>query len=172
MSSQHSKIQKITKIALMVALIAVVSQIVIPMPSYVPLTLQVFIIALVSYILGVRDALITVLTYIALGAIGVPVFASFRGGIYALFDYTGGFIWSFIIIAILCGISSKKSLAIVLGIISALISHLMGTLWYMVIARVGLGAALVAVSLPYILKDVLLIPLAYALASKIKKHKI
>jgi biotin transport system substrate-specific component len=154
----------------MVAVISVISQISIPMPSYIPLTFQIFAIALASYLLGFKEGIITVFIYVSLGAIGVPVFASFRGGIYVLFDYTGGFIWGFLIIAILCGISPKRKLAVFLGIISTLITHVLGVIWYSIIAKVDVLSAFIVVSLPYILKDILLIPVAYLIASKIKKH--
>lgn len=172
MSGNHSsKIKKLATIRMLVALISVISQLSIPMPGMVPLTLQIFAIAFVGYFLGCKYATVTVCTYILIGAIGVPVFASFKGGIAALFGYTGGFIWGFLIVAIMCGIfADRAKLAISLGIISVLIAHLIGVSQYMIVARVDFFKGFLLVSCPYILKDIILIPIAFSVAKKLKKH--
>jgi biotin transport system substrate-specific component len=99
---KKEKIKSITYVALFVAIIAVVSQIAIPMPSLVPITLQTLVIAMCGYLLGLKRGLVAIIVYIALGAVGAPVFSSFQGGFSVLIGYTGGFIWGFIPLVILC----------------------------------------------------------------------
>ena len=84
--------RKIVYTALFSALIAAMSQIAIPLPSGVPLTLQTFAIAFAGFFLGWKSALAAMLLYIALGALGLHVFANFTGGIQKLVGLTGGFI--------------------------------------------------------------------------------
>lgn len=86
------------------AVLAVISQISIPMPTGVPITIQIFGIALVGSILGWRLGFLATLVYILLGAVGLPIFANFHGGISSLLSLTGGYIWAWPLMALLCGI--------------------------------------------------------------------
>ncbi len=152
----------------MVALISVISQIAIPLPSMVPITLQTLIIALCGYLLGLKKGSVTVFAYILLGLIGAPVFASFQGGVSAILGYTGGFLIGFIPLCALCGAFEDKLKAITFGLLGVLICHAMGILWYMYLSRTAFFAAFLTVSLPYIIKDVIFIPLAFFLSRKLK----
>ena len=95
----------IVMIGMFAAVLAVLSQISIPMPSGVPVTLQTFAVALTGFILGWKYGAISVGIYILLGTVGVPVFSNFSGGLGALFGKTGGFIWGFLFLAGFCGVS-------------------------------------------------------------------
>lgn len=90
------------------ALIAVLSQLSIPMPVGVPITIQVFAIALTGTVLGSRLGFVTALVYILVGAAGLPVFANFHGGIQSLTGLSGGYILSYPIMMLLCGITPKS----------------------------------------------------------------
>ena len=101
------------------ALIVVCSQLSIPMPAGVPMTLQTFIIPLAGIVLGAKRGTIATCIYVLLGAVGLPVFAGFAGGLGILFGMTGGFILSFPLMALFAGLGSrrdKKSMTI-LGLI-------------------------------------------------------
>ena len=104
--------KSITYTALFVAIISVISQIAIPMPSLIPITLQTMIIALAGYLLGLKRGLCAVFVYILLGAVGAPVFSSFQGGFSVIIGHGGGFILGFIPLVILCGISKKPLSAV------------------------------------------------------------
>lgn len=95
--------------AMVAAVLTIISQISIPMPTGVPITIQVFGIALVSVTLGWRLGLMGTLTYILLGAIGLPVFANFSGGFSSLIHFTGGYIWSWPLMSLLCGLHVKTA---------------------------------------------------------------
>ena len=100
-------IKNMTLAALFAAVITVCSQISIPMPSGVPITLQTFAIALCGYVLGWQLSLVSVAVWMLLGAAGVPVFSNFHGGIGVLLGMTGGFIFGFLPFAALCGLHFK-----------------------------------------------------------------
>ena len=89
------------------SLTAILTQISIPLPA-VPLTMQVFAVALCGLVLGKRLGFISQIIYVLLGTIGLPVFAQFSGGIGIILGPTGGFILSFPIIAFVVGYFSEK----------------------------------------------------------------
>lgn len=87
--------KKLTRVAFFTALIAVLAQISIPFYP-VPFTGQVFGVFLAGILLGSRAGLLSVLTYLLIGAAGFPVFAMWRGGIQVILGPTGGFLLGFI----------------------------------------------------------------------------
>ena len=163
------KIRDMVFIALFAAIIAVISQLIIPLPSGIPLTLQTFIIALCGYCLGSYKGLAAVLVYIAVGIAGVPVFTGFRGGIGALFDITGGFIAGFLPLVFMCGVKAeKKLLKLISGFIGVIFCHLCGVLWFSVLSG-DIRSAFLVGSAPYILKDFISTGIAAFFSSRINK---
>ena len=147
-------IKRITSIALFVAIISVLAQISIPI-SIVPITMQIFAIALCGYMLSLNSAITTVCIYILLGAVGAPVFATFNGGFHVLLNYTGGFLWGFIPLVILCALCKNKT-SIPLGILGVIICHLVGIIQYSIVSKTSVWLSFIVASLPYILKDIIL----------------
>ena len=153
----------IVTVGMFTAVLAVLSILQIPMPTGVPITLQTFAMALCGYVLGWQSGVAATLLYIVLGTVGVPIFAGMSAGPGVLFGYTGGFIFGFIFLTLLCGISVRRknpAVKIILGVIGLLICHLLGAVQY---------ASLVAVSLPYIVKDVISVVGAYLVAIAVRK---
>lgn len=169
-TSMHVKIKNMVFIAIFTAIIAALSQISIPMPNMVPITLQTFAVSLAGYFLGAKKGIASVGVYVLLGAVGAPVFASFKGGFAVLIGYTGGFIWGFLVLAFLCGIFADKKIGMAFGVLGVIICHLLGSLQYMILSDNGFFASVALVSLPYILKDLLLIPVAFFISKAIKKR--
>lgn len=165
---KKTRIKALTETALFVAIISVISQISIPIGALF-VTLQVFAASVTGYFLGVKKGVVAITVYILLGCIGAPVFAGFRGGFYIICSYTGGFILGFIPLVVLCGIYSTKRVGILLGAIGTVICHLMGIIQYSLISQIGMLNSFLVVSLPYILKDILLVILAYFINTRIKK---
>lgn len=86
-------VKQISRIGIFTALTIILSQMSIPMPYGVPMTLQTFIIPLVALILGKKEGTFVASIYILLGLVGLPVFAGFSGGASIFFGPTGGFIF-------------------------------------------------------------------------------
>ena len=95
--------------ALFAAMTAILAQISIPFPGGVPLTLQLLSISLCGVLLGSKRGFMSILVYIILGAIGLPVFAGFSGGFQYIVGYSGGFIISFPLVAFIVGFVSEKT---------------------------------------------------------------
>ena len=78
--NKKSRIYKIIICALFTAIICALSLVSIPLMT-VPFTLSVFAVLLTGALLSPKYAAISVLCYILIGAIGIPVFSGFRGGL-------------------------------------------------------------------------------------------
>ena len=95
----HSKrTLEMTFIAIFVVLIAICSW--ISIPTAVPFTLQTFAISMTVLMLGGRRGTISILVFILLAAIGVPVLSGFSGGLGVLLGPTGGYILGFLLTAL------------------------------------------------------------------------
>lgn len=75
-----NKLQRTVMAGVFAALLVVLSQVSIPLPTGIPVTLQTFAVALCGCVLGPAVGSAAVGVYLALGAVGVPVFAGFSGG--------------------------------------------------------------------------------------------
>ena len=147
----------------------------IAVPTQPPFTLQMFAVFAAALCLGSRRAGICVGLYLALGAVGVPVFAGFGGGIAHLLGASGGFALGFLPAAMLSGLSAHRRMpARIFGCITGLaVCYICGTLWYaLVFARgsVGIGAATAVCVLPFLLPDALKIVLALTLSRVFERH--
>lgn len=103
---KKSSVLKLVLCALLTALLAVCSQIQIPLP-YVPINLALFAVHLAGALLGPLYGGLSVLIYLLLAAVGVPVLAGFRGGLGALMGSTGGYVVGYIFTAVIAGFASK-----------------------------------------------------------------
>ncbi len=168
----HQKTFKLVATGMFTAILTILSQLSIPMPSGVPLTLQTFAVALTGIILGYKLGTLSTLIYLLLGMAGVPVFAGFRGGFSSLLGFTGGFLWGFLPLVFFSGIACnrrplKRYLLMAVGL---LFCHLLGTLQYSFIAKLDFIPAFALVSLPYLLKDTVLLVIAGVVGTLIHKQ--
>lgn len=162
-------------VGMFAAILSVLSILAIPTPNGVPFTLQTFAVALCGYVLGAKYGVTTVLIYILIGAIGIPVYSGMRGGISWLFSYTGGFLWGFLFLAALCGRAmTKKNLVYRMGLSVAglFLCHVLGVLQFSIVAETSFVASFLTASVPYLLKDIISIMGAYAVALPIKRGLI
>lgn len=145
--------KEMTSIAIMTAVTCIMAQIAIPMPAGVPMTMQTFAITLAGVVLGARGGAISSLIYILIGAVGVPVFANFTGGVQMLVGPTGGFIISFPIMALVSGLAveqNKKWKFVVLLVVAAVLNYVIGVVMFMVLMKATVEAALMACVVPFI----------------------
>lgn len=168
---RRSAAYDITVIAISAALITVCSWISIPLGP-VPFTLQTMAVLAVLMTVGGKRGTIAVCVYLGLGAVGVPVFAGFKGGPAALAGPTGGFLVGFILASLLFWLLEKLVFArlmttpgkrLVFSLINALcfeiVLYTTGVIWFMTVyARqtgpIGLGAVMSMCVLPFIIPDI------------------
>ncbi len=149
------------------ALIAVFTMLSVPTPFGIPVTFQTFIIAAAGFVLGSVKGAVSVSVYIAVGALGLPVFSGFQGGFSALFGMTGGFIFGFIPFVCLCGMGKSKKSKFLYSLMGLAVCHSCGVIWFSAYSE-SIVAAFFTSSLPYIIKDIVSIIIAVLVSEKIK----
>jgi biotin transport system substrate-specific component len=152
--------------------IALCAQIAVGYP--VPVTGQTFGVLMVAALLGSRRGALSVLTYIAEGAAGLPVFAQGRAGLATLFGPTGGYLVGFLFAAYIVGALSERGwdrragttvLAMTFGNVAI---YICGLAWLLCLVHflgrpLGGRGVLVIGLYPFLAGDVLKIALAAAL---------
>lgn len=174
---QNSKILDMVYIGTFSALIAACSWIMVP--SLVPFTLQTLGVFTTVGILGGRRGTLAVLVYILLGAMGLPVFSGFNGGLGAILGTTGGYIVGFLFSALIMWLFERiwgkgnivRACSMVAGLLAC---YAVGTLWFLVVyihstGPVGLTAVLGWCVIPFIIPDLLKITIALFLSNRLKR---
>ena len=173
----------ITLIAISAALITICSWISIQIGP-VPVTLQTLAVLAVLLTAGGRRGTIAIAVYLALGAVGVPVFSGFKGGPAAFMGPTGGFLAGFLLAALVFWLFEKLIFAklmttpakkLIFGIVNSLIFeiivYLVGVIWFMTVyaaqtGPVGLGTVLGWCVIPFIIPDIVKIAAASVIGSR------
>ena len=133
--NQKIRTKQMVLIALMTAVTCVLGPLSIPLPfSPVPISLTNFAIFLAIFVLGMKSGTISFIIYLLLGAVGVPVFSSFRGGFQVLAGPTGGYLIGFIFLALIMGFAlehfDRKLVPTIIGmIIGMAVCYAFGTVW-------------------------------------------
>ena len=174
----NRKIYDIVYIALFTSLISACSW--LNVPFVVPFTLQTFAVFATRTLLGGKRGTITVVCYITLGLLGLPVFSGFNGGAAALFGATGGYIVGFLIASLLMWgfekLFGNRRFALVISMLLGLIvCYLFGSIWYMLIYMNEAGiseffAALLLCVIPYIIPDIVKILLVLLVKKRLGKY--
>jgi biotin transport system substrate-specific component len=120
-----------------------------------------------------QDTFLSILIYVLLGAIGLPVFSQGRGGLSALFGPSGGFIMLFPVIGLLISLLKSKSNHIIYDLsmgfmISIVFLYGLGTLWLSFSLGIPYITA-IASMLVFIPFDVFKLLLAYTIYIRLPK---
>lgn len=160
--------RNMVRASLFASLIAVCAWITIPIPP-VPVTMQTFGVLLTLGILGGKWGTVSIVLYLALGMIGLPVFAGFRGGAAALLDATGGFLWGFAAGGLGYRAVQKLGKAPAM-VLCQLICYFCGCLWFQHwVGDTDLAGAVLVCVVPFLIPDLLKLWLAWHLAQRIGK---
>ena len=166
-SAQRSafSVRDICYSGLFAAVIAIMAQISIPMPSGVPMTMQTFAITLAAVVLGAKLSTVSSVIYLLLGAVGVPVLANF----------SGGFLISFPLMAFIIGWGADHRhafrgayvLALIIGTIA---NYVVGTAMFCVLMNSSIAAGVTACVLPFIPTAVIKAVLATVIGFLVRKR--
>lgn len=164
-------------IALFAVLITICSW--ISIPTVVPFTLQNFGIFVAVGVLGGKRGALSVLVYLLLGAIGVPVFAGFSGGIGVILGTTGGYIIGFLLSTLpvwgMEKLLGKKTWVLAFSmVLGLLVCYAFGTVWFIQVyaqnsGEIGLMTALGWCVFPFIIPDLIKIALALAVTKSLAR---
>lgn len=170
------KAKKIVLVAVFAAITAVFSQISIPLPfSPIPFTLSILAVFLCGALLDEKHAFLAQLVYLCIGAVGIPVFSGFGGGIAKLVGPTGGYLVTYPLMAFLVAFAlrktKKKTLLCYLGGMAAAlgICYLIGTLWLSYLTNVTFVQGLAAGVYPFVFFDCVKIVLASVLSMAVSR---
>ena len=174
---QRKKTSDMVYVGIFAALIVLCSWISIPGP--VPFTLQTLGVFLTVGLLGGRLGSQAVLVYILMGAIGLPVFAHFQGGLGTLLGTTGGYILGFLFSALLMwgmerAFGRSQGVLVLSMLLGLLACYAFGTVWFMRVYLRTTGAVSWMTVLgwcvfPFVVPDAIKIGLAVWLTGRLKQ---
>lgn len=149
-------IRRMTRVALLAAALCVLAPLSVPVGP-VPLTLASLGVYLAAALLGPAEGTAAVALYVLLGALGVPVFSGFTGGVQRLAGVTGGYIIGYILCAAVAGLLWRRdgpvwrlALALVCG---TAVLYAFGTAWYVAQTGTPLWSALLLCVVPFLPGD-------------------
>lgn len=163
-------------IALGAVLITICSWITVPIA--VPFTMQTFAVFCVLIILGAKRGILSIIVYIAMGLIGIPVFSGFKAGVGVIFGLTGGYIVGFIFIALIYWLAvslfrEKIAVELLSLLIGLIVCYAFGTAWFMIAyARanesVGILSAISMCVFPFVIPDLIKLALSLIIGRKLR----
>lgn len=172
----HLSIKEISLVAIFPAMMAATAGISMPMGSLPAITLQTFFVFMAGLLLGPKLGTISILIYVIMGVIGLPVFSNYRGGFEVLVSGSGGFIIKFVLSAGFIGImknikiiNNHITLIFVVLIFGNMLIYLCGAAYISYIVNVSLFSVL-ATFTPYIIGDILKIIVVIYVYLRIGKH--
>lgn len=172
LSSWQRKLCATTGAALLLGLAANIS-----IPTYpVPFTLQSLAVLLIGAFLGRKLGALTILQYLFLGAMGLPLFANGSGGIMALASPSSGYLYGYIFSAYLAGFAAEKGYDrhFILGLIAFACAHqllfVFGVVYLMGYLHISLIEALKVGYLPFVGVDAVKFIIATCVMFSLWRH--
>ena len=167
--------QNLTGIALMTAILCITGPFAIPIGlSPVPVTLSTLTIYLCLFAIGLKKGCVSILLYLLLGFMGLPVFAGFSGGIGKLFGPTGGYLMGYLLLAFIAGLfinkRTNKWYLYLLGMfLGTAACYLFGSVWMAYQMQLSYLTALSIGTLPYLPADLIKMLLALLLGYPLRR---
>lgn len=181
MTAKRFSVLDMALCALFAALLAICSWISLTLGD-IPFTLQTFAIFLALGLLGGKRGTVAILVYLLLGAIGVPVFSHFMGGIGVLFGTTGGYIFGFLLSglcywAVTRLLGEKAPIRLLAMVLGLAICYAVGTIWFVQVYVPKEGAPAMTYSLalakcviPFLIPDGVKLALAWVLTERLRRY--
>lgn len=170
--ASHKAVRDMVYTAMFAALICVCSVISIPVGP-VHVTLQTFAICLTAALLGWKKGTLSLIIYILIGCLGLPVFSG-KGGPEVLVGMTGGYIFGFVFTALIVGFAADKfgrgpvSVA-VSSAIGIIVCYCFGTPWFMFVTHTDAAYAISVCVLPFLIPDAVKIAVVTVLVGRLHK---
>ena len=158
-------------IPIFAAITAVLAQIAIPLPfTAIPISFGLVAVYISGILLTPKQAVYAQICYLLMGAVGLPVFGKFQGGLPALIGPTGGYLMVYPLCAwiVAMALNSKKArqaeqhqsqgMVMLKAGIAMLIAHTLlylgGTIWLSFTTRNTFVASLSLAVIPFIPLDI------------------
>lgn len=176
-----SRTRSIAFVALTIAIMGVSAWVAIPFGP-VLLTLQMFALMFAIMVLTPKQCMAAIVGYLALGAVGLPMFSGMRGGIGMLMGPTGGYLWGYLLGAAaallvrealrrVAGRDGAKAFAVDMAACLAFIvvTYVCGCFQYAAVVGVDLAAAFAVTIAPFAIPDLLKAVAAVLCARAVKR---
>ncbi len=160
---QHTRTGKIALPLAASLFVALCAHVTLPLPfTPVPLTLANFAVILVGMLLGPVAGFLAMITYLAEGAVGLPVFNPHGlGGVAQLLGPTAGYLFSYPLAAAIAGFAARIArtssgritrfaAAIVTGTAATVLILLSGASWFAHLFHISPAAALPFAVAPFL----------------------
>lgn len=163
-------------ISLFATLIAVSGYISIPIPfSMVPVTAQTLAVMLAGDLLPSGHAAASILIFLIMGAVGLPVFSGGAAGLGIIVGKTGGYLIGFLVGAALISVLKGKKpsflqLLTANAIGGIVVVNIFGVLWLNCVIRIGISKAIIFGALPFIPGDIVKMIITALIALRLNKY--
>ncbi|MBS5548786.1 biotin transporter BioY [Pseudoflavonifractor sp. An184] len=174
-AARRGKTYRMAMTALMAAVTCVLAPMAIPIGP-VPISFTNLAIYLSLYLLGWKRGTVSYLVYVLIGAVGVPVFSGFTGGLGKLAGATGGYIVGFIPMAVIAGLVidqyRNRGLQLAGMIVGTAVCYAFGTAWFCFVMDSTPMAALSLCVIPFIPGDLVKMLLAMWVGPMIRRRLV
>ncbi|MBO9506484.1 biotin transporter BioY [Thalassospira sp. A3_1] len=142
----------------------------------VPVTAQSLGPMLAGAILGARRGGLSILLFVVLVALGLPLLSGGRGGFGVLLGATGGFIVGWVIAAFVIGLLIEKfwdrlnvvNAALSIAIGGIVVLYAIGNLWVSIVVEISYWKATVGAA-PFLIGDVIKVAIATAACLAVRR---
>lgn len=174
------KTKEIVLVSMMAALTAILAQLSIPIGA-VPFTLSIFGAYFAAGLLGSKLGTLSMAVYLLIGAVGMPVFANFRGGIQVLIGPTGGYLVGYLIATYLIGKLFEKvegpyhisyTRFVVVSFIGLIVIYIFGVVQLKYVLDFTWSNAYASGIAPFILFDIVKIAIAGSIVLPVRRALI
>lgn len=160
--------------AMLAALLCIMAPICLPI-GVIPISLATFFVYIIGAVQAPLYGFLSVLIYIALGAVGLPVFAGWSGGLSALLGASGGFIIGYLPCVLLQSLilknrHSRLDFYFASAMVGTVVLYAFGTMWLTVIFNKSLDYALSVCVLPFLVFDIIKIVLSALVSYELNKR--
>lgn len=174
MNKTKTTTYELVLMAIMASIMCLLGPLALPI-GLVPVSLTNLVIYFAVYLLGTKKGTISYIVYLTLGIFGLPVFSKGASGLAQLVGPTGGYLFGFIFMALICGVVIEKSnykfIPCMIGmIVATIVDYMMGTVWFCIQQDCGIGYALGVCVFPFIIGDITKMALAACICPVIRKQ--
>lgn len=168
------KLRDLCYIAIATALMCALSPVSVPI-GIVPISLATFVVYLIGCLYKPLHATISVLLYILLGILGLPVFSKFQGGFSVILGPTGGFILGYLPAVFLQSLivtskKEKKAAYILSILLSTLIIYAFGLVWFLIVTngKYTFHQAMISCVYPFLVGDAVKLVISVQISYKLR----
>lgn len=161
------KLRTMVRCGCCAALMAVCAWLAVPVGD-IAVTMQTFGVFLSLMLLGGGKGMAACGVYLLLGAVGLPVFAGFQGGLGVLLGPTGGYLLGFLVLSMCYWALAKHFGQIAAMLLGLLLCYVCGTLWFFFAYGGSPWAVLLKCVVPYLIPDILKLILAQFISKRIR----